>query len=189
MGFGPWVSGKTSGWITAGVMAWLGLTGSLVGAQIAHFAGSQRTVATGLGSNAVAVDGSGNLYFAGFNNGTVVQLAAVNGIIPASPVVTTVATGFTHPNGLVVDKSGNLYVADAGDLFSGGSVAGSISEIAAGASTPRVLTGGLKAAVSVAVDAQGDVFFADRDASLVGEIVASGGMIGTNPTILTLRRY
>jgi DNA-binding beta-propeller fold protein YncE len=184
-GFGPRTSGKASAWVAVWVIV-ATLTGSRAGAQIAVFAGSQRTVAAGLGSNAVAVDGSGNLYLAGFDNGTVVKLAAVNGVIPPSPVVTSVATGFTHPNGLAVDSSGNLYVADAGDLFSGGSVAGSISEIAAAAGTPRVLTGNLKAAVSVAVNAQGDVFFADRDASLVGEILASSGTIGPNPTIRTL---
>lgn len=162
--------------------------GSALEAQ--NFDWSQRTIGGGFGSNAVAVDGAGNVYVADFNGGTIQMLAAVNGVQPASPTVTTIATGLTHPNGLTVDHSGNLYVASAGDEYSGGTVTGSVGEIAAvnhvipQNSVPRVLLQGLQTAVSVAVDASGDVFVADRDASAVFELPAQNGTVvaGTEPT-------
>jgi NHL repeat len=52
----------------------------------------------------IAMDGSGNVYVTDDLQGTVTELAAVNGTLPASPVVTTVASGFNVPTGITVPR-------------------------------------------------------------------------------------
>jgi N-acetylneuraminic acid mutarotase/sugar lactone lactonase YvrE len=74
------------------------------------------TLYTGvLHPNGIAVDNSGDVYFADPVNNAVYQMLAVNGRIPASPALVTLATGFNSPIGLAIDGSGNLYVGDTGN--------------------------------------------------------------------------
>ena len=54
---------------------------------------------------AVAVDGSGNLYIADTNNNRVRR-------VDSQGVITTVATGVHSPRGMALDSSGNLYIAE-----------------------------------------------------------------------------
>ena len=54
---------------------------------------------------AVAVDGSGNLYIADTNNNRVRR-------VDSQGVITTVATGVNSPRGMALDSSGNLYIAE-----------------------------------------------------------------------------
>ncbi|MGD1084229.1 MAG: hypothetical protein ABSA47_05675, partial [Verrucomicrobiota bacterium] len=62
----------------------------------------------------MAIDSHNNLYIADYNNGAVRKLT--NG--PSGWQMTTLATGFSQPNGVAVDASGNgspnVYVADSG---------------------------------------------------------------------------
>ena len=60
----------------------------------------------------VAVDGSGNVFLVTYD--TLFEVMAVNGSIPATPVVRTLATGLTvNGGGLALDGSGNAYIADS----------------------------------------------------------------------------
>ncbi len=137
----------------------------------------------------VAVDASGNVYVT--DNLTsmfvpaVVEMLAVNGSVPASPVTKTFGSGaFYEPQGIAVDGSGNLFVADTGDnkvkeiLAVDGSIPPSptIIELGSGFFRPT----------NVAVDSSGNVYVADFGNSSVNEILAVNGSIPASPTINTL---
>ena len=75
--------------------------------------GTQSTLGSGFSSpTSVAVDGSGSIYVADTHHGTVKEMVAVGGSIPASPTILTLGSGFGLPYGVAVDGSGNVYVAD-----------------------------------------------------------------------------
>lgn len=75
-----------------------------------------QTVYTGtLNPQGIAVDSSGNVYFADNITNAVYELLAVNGSIPASAAPISIATGFNGPSGIALDGNGNLYVADTGN--------------------------------------------------------------------------
>jgi hypothetical protein len=61
------------------------------------------------GPNGVAVDGSGNVYVADYNNSAVKEMPAA---CTSSSCVTTLGGGFSYPAGVAVDGSGNVYVGD-----------------------------------------------------------------------------
>jgi sugar lactone lactonase YvrE len=79
---------------------------------------SFRTLATGFDEPVgVAVDASGNVFVADSGSdedGSVEEILAVDGSVPESPTVVTVAGsyGFLAPAGVALDASGNLFVAD-----------------------------------------------------------------------------
>jgi len=60
----------------------------------------------------VAVDGSGNVYFTEVDGNAIQEMLAVNGSVPASPTIKTVASGFGTVAIMTQDGSGNLYIAD-----------------------------------------------------------------------------
>jgi sugar lactone lactonase YvrE len=68
------------------------------------------TLASVSGIQSVAVDPNGNVYMAvrGTSN-TVSEILAVNGSIPASPTITTLATDPGGPEVVALDSSGNVY--------------------------------------------------------------------------------
>jgi streptogramin lyase len=72
------------------------------------------TVSPGILSPAgVAVDGSGNLLVVAPANG-LLKILAVDGSIPASPVLVALGSGFLNPAGVAVDGNGDIFVADTG---------------------------------------------------------------------------
>jgi hypothetical protein len=153
------------------------------GPQIAFSPGTQRTLGSGFNApQSVAVDGSGNVYV--IDSGTVNQIAAVGGVIPASPAINTLGSGFNAPQSVAVDGSGNVYVADTGN--------GAVKEIVAvGGAIPasptiRTLGSGFSFPYGVAVDRSGNVYVVDLNNNAVKEIVAVGGVIPASPTIRTL---
>jgi Immunoglobulin domain/NHL repeat len=139
----------------------------------------------------IAVDGSGNVYVA--DEGT----SVIRKITPAG-VVSTIAgqsqvfshvdgpgasATFNHPEGLAIDASGNLYVADTGNqVIRKITSAGVVSTIAGTAG----VTGSADSAIAtsatfynpigVAVDGAGDVLVADTGNSTIRLISAAGAV-------------
>jgi serine/threonine-protein kinase len=134
----------------------------------------------------VAVDGSGTLYVADYGNDVirkispagVVSTLAGTGAIGADNGVGTAAT-FNLPEGVAVDASGNVYVADNGNnmirkitpagvvsTFAGSSTAGSANGTGTSAS--------FNSPFGVAVDAAGNVYVADSGNNLIRKITPSG---------------
>jgi NHL repeat len=124
------------------------------------------------------------LYVSDAGNEAAKEMLPVGGVIPASPTILTLATGFDSPFGIAVDRSGNVYVAD---FFNN-----AIKEIVAvGGSVPasptvRTLSSGFNRPEGVAVDASGNVYVADTENNAVEEKLAVGGSIPASPTIKTL---
>jgi sugar lactone lactonase YvrE len=132
--------------------------GSTASAQTAHFSATQSMIGSGLSEpTGVAVDGSGNVYIADFDNNRVLMEAPSAGGYTQS----TIGTGLTRPSGVAVDGSGNVYIADYGNSRV-------LKEtLSMGAYTQSVVanstSNGLSAPFGVAVDGSGNVYIADQD--------------------------
>jgi sugar lactone lactonase YvrE len=148
----------------------------------------------------VAVDQAGNVYIAdtGDNEirkvspgGTITRFAG-NGVPCASPPScgdggSATAAQLSSPFGLAVDRSGNVYVADAGDNeIRKVSAAGKISRIAGDGSScrkpPNCGDGGaatgaqLNFPAGVAVDVSGNVYIADDGDNEIRKMSAAGAI-------------
>jgi len=154
----------------------------------ASFAGSN-TVYQVNGFNAplgVVVDDAGDLFVADAGSGTIGEIVAVNGSIPAtaSPSIVTLVSGINSPADLAIDAQRNLYFTSI--------ALNTVNEILAvnGSIPPsptiRTLGSGFKTPVGVAVDGLGNVYVADAQNNAVKELVAVNGTIPATPTILTL---
>jgi len=88
--------------------------------------------------------------------------------------VITLGSGFTNPNGVAVDATGNVFVSDLGN--------NAVKEIlaAGGYTTINSLGSNFSGPACVAVDANGNVFVADSGNNAVKEILAAGGYITVN---------
>jgi hypothetical protein len=123
---------------------------------------------SGIYPGCVTVDASGNLFIPQGND--VSEILAVNGSIPASPTIRTLATGFILPRCVAVDGSGNLFIADNLDR--------KVKEIVAagGYTTVKTLASEWRDPIDVAVDGSGNLFIASMDyGAPVKEILAAGG--------------
>ena len=158
---------------------------------VSIFAGSTRGFADGVGTDAkfagpsdVAVDSSDNVFVADDD--------AIRKITPAGVVSTFAGTGtsgyvdgvgvnarFSGPQGLAVDRSGNVFVADR---FNGAirkiTPAGVVSTLA-GSNQNGFVNGVGAAAIfsspfDVAVDSSGNVFVADIGNSVIRKITPAG---------------
>ena len=126
------------------------------------------------GSPAISltVDGSGNLFFADPEHSKVEEVMAVNGVIPASPTINILGSGFNSPTSVAVDAAGNVYVFDGSNT---------VQEIMAvngviPATNPTIitLTSGFHDPVGLAVDGNGNLFAADQTLlDLINEIPRS----------------
>jgi sugar lactone lactonase YvrE len=109
-------------------------------------------------------------------------LSAMGGIAPSaeaqtvhfSGAMTTRGSGFNFPQGVAVDASGNIFVADSRNS--------AVKEIlaAGGYTTINTLGSGFSAPYGVAVDGSGNVFVADINNSAVKEILAADGYTTVN---------
>ena len=135
----------------------------------------------------IAVDGSGNLFVISGRD-TVSEIYAVNGTVPAAPMIRTIASGPANGldalNGIKVDQNGDVFLANS-FLSSGGAAVFEI--VAVGGSIPanptiRTLGSGFGGPTGVAVDPAGDVYVSDETNNAVYEILAVNGSIpATNP--------
>ncbi|HTQ27514.1 MAG TPA: NHL repeat-containing protein [Puia sp.] len=142
------------------------------------------------GPRGVAVDANGNVYVADQNNNMIRKISptgevttlAGNGTKGSSNGVGTSAT-FAQPEGIAVDGSGNLYVADFGNnMIRKISPTGSVSTLA-GNGTAGSANGAGNAATfdgptGIAVDQIGNVYVADYTNNLI-RLISSSGVVRT----------
>ena len=155
----------------------------------------------------VAVDSSGNVYIADYQNHVVEKvtssgtLSIFAGVIghsgPPTPGPAT-SSDLDNPEGVAVDSSGNVYIADTGSYFYGAysnvvekvTPSGTLSIVAGrvdqyGPPTPGPATSsdlGINDGGGVAVDSSGNVYIADYDNGDVEEVFGVGSSSPVDPT-------
>ncbi len=202
------VLGTASGSITTAPSSVLIVDSPLVISTLAGKALTQGT-RNGTGTAArfavpsgVAVDGSGNIYVADFSNDTIRkvtpngtvstpygqagQAGATNTNTMGDPVL------FNTPNGVAIDASGNIYVADSGNsvirkIDTSGNVTTLAGQVGVTGTTDATGTSAqFNNPQAVAVDASGNVYVADTSNQTVRKITSGGavttiaGTAGTN---------
>jgi sugar lactone lactonase YvrE len=138
----------------------------------------------------VAVDTSGNLYVADFGNHKIrkVTPAGIVSTLAGSAVQGSIdgpgeKASFQRPQGVAVDASGNVYVADRHNNKIRKITPKGVVSTLAGSGAPGIAGGpGAKASfnepVGVAVDASGNVYVADYASSRI-RMVTSAGIVST----------
>ena len=127
----------------------------------------------------VAVDSSGNIYVADSNNERIRKITSegvstLAGGLRGSDDGVGAAAKFFVPHGVAVDAEGNVYVGDSSNnLIRKITAAGRVSTIAGGGSTASGDTDGpgrsarFTSPYGVALDAEGNLYVADRSNSLI----------------------
>jgi len=168
-----------------------GLVSTFAGSGQRGSADGAANVASFNAPTSVAIDGAGNLYVADYSNnlirkvspsGLVSTLAGAGGFIGGFVNGTGAGATFKNPEGVAVDLSGNVYVADAGNnAIRMITPAGVVTTFAGngnfGLTDGPVATANFNRPTGVAVDIGGDVFVADASNNLIREI--SGGQVST----------
>jgi sugar lactone lactonase YvrE len=154
---------------------------------ISTLAGTAGTTGRGNGNGAgatfaypsgVACDSSGNIYVADFNNNEIREVSPVGAVTTpyGSLVGTSGSTNaggnsalFNTPNGVAIDGSNNIYVADTGNNLVRKIVSGSVSTLAGSG-------GQFSEPEGVAVDSLGNVYVADTGNDTIDKITSSGSV-------------
>ncbi|HTR55663.1 MAG TPA: fibronectin type III domain-containing protein [Kofleriaceae bacterium] len=144
------------------------------------------STATFLGPEGVAVDAAGNVYVADTHN------HLLRKVTPEGEVSTFAGTGdagnangastaasFQFPEGIAVDASGNVYVADTGNnLIRKVTPAGDVSTLAgtgaAGSADGAGSAASFNQPYGVAVDAAGNLFVGDSGNGLIRKVTPAG---------------
>jgi sugar lactone lactonase YvrE len=162
-----------------------GVTGTSDGAGTA----AQFNNPTGL-----AVDGSGDVYVADTASSTIRKISAAGAVttlagVPGEPGSTdgvSTAAHFNYPQGVAVDSSGNVYVADTGNsTIRQISPSGSVTTLAGTAGSPGSADGTGAAAsfgkpVAIVIDSSGNLFVEDYGAqNLLIRKIAAGAVVTT----------
>ena len=138
----------------------------------------------------VAMDSSGNIYIADTADNTIREIAAGGTVstFAGSPGISGNADGngtnafFNAPQGIAVDSSGNVYVADTGnDTIRKITSAGVVSTLAgeagnAGSANGLGTNAQFYAPEGLAVDASGNIFVADTWNDTIREVSPSGSV-------------
>jgi uncharacterized protein (TIGR03437 family) len=161
----------------------------------------------------VFVDASGNIYIADTENnrirkvstsGTITTVAGNGTGVYSGDGVAATSTGVASPNGVWVDASGNIFIANT--------LNSRIREVAAGSGIITTVAGdgapgffgdgmpptnaGLNHPGGVAVDASGDIFIADTGNDRIREVslstapppaITSGGIVAVDSTVTTIQ--
>lgn len=148
-----------------------------------------RVVATGFGTSidGMKVDATGNVFIASaFSNGTnsyIEEVLAVNGSIPANPVIRTLVSGVGQPTGVAIDVAGNVYFSEEG----GNNV---YEIVAVGGTIPVNPTLRIVATfgdpTNVAFDVSGNLYVPDVKSHDVKELLAVNLVLPASPTIVSL---
>jgi len=136
---------------------------------------------------AIAADGSGNLFVADSGNSTIRKIASdgtvstLAGTAGSSGSVdgTGAVARFSNPSGIVVDASGNLYVADAGNSTIRLVTPSGVVTTIAGQARPVVFDGTGAGAhfagpSDVALDSSGNAYVADASSCTIRKITPAG---------------
>jgi hypothetical protein len=139
----------------------------------------------------VATDANGNIYVADTNN-QVIRMVTPAGVVTTlagTPILagsadgTGAAAGFNYPEGLAIDLSGNLYVADAvNQTIRKVSPSGSVSTLAGSPSLSGSADGTGSAArfnypAGVAADGLGNIYVADTQNNTVRIVSPTGTVV------------
>lgn len=138
------------------------------------------------GSAAVAVDGSGNVYVADPDSGSIKEVVAVNGITSFTSEVKRLGGNYAAW-GVAVDAAGNVYVADTFNNAVEEIVA--VNGVTSSTSVVKMLGSGFSLPAGVAIDGAGNVYVADLSNNAIKEIVAVNGVISANAAINVLGTF
>ena len=145
----------------------------------------------------IALDSSGNLYIADTVNNAIRKVTASTGIIttvagdgtPGNSGDNGVATNaaLNSPNGVAVDSSGNIYIADTGNnVIREVSASSGVIERVAGKGTSGysgdegyATNATLNSPNGVALDSSGDIYIADTNNDVIRKVTASNDIIMT----------
>jgi len=150
----------------------------------------------------LAFDSKGNLYIAEYNGNRIRMVAAATGIVTtvagkgtpgfSGDGATPTAAELHGPYGIAFDRKGNLYFADSGNHRirkitpnAGDFATGKIATVAGtGVRTYNgdgiaATSANLNAPSGIAIDAAGNIYFAEFDGARVRKIAASTGRIST----------
>jgi sugar lactone lactonase YvrE len=159
--------------------------------------GGQATATSLSNPSGVAVDKAGNLYIADKNNDRVRMVAAATGVIttiagPGVPYYTLgddgpATSAFVVPNGLALDRAGNLYIADSdnGRIRMIAAKTGIITTVAGGGTAGQLGDGGLATAAYLSypydlrLDSAGNLYISDSFNARIRKVDASTGLIST----------
>ena len=174
---------------------------SLAGITTAGFSGDGFAAITAAisGPKGVAVDGSGNVYFADAGNNRIRMINALSGIISTiagngtpgyvTDGVVATTTQINNPCGVYVDAAGNVYFADAGNnrirkidvgtlIIS--TVAGNGTAGYAGDGSPATAAGcRINAPTAVTFDAAGNMYISDAGSNRIRYVDKLTGNIST----------
>ncbi len=165
-----------------------GAVTTLAGSGSAGSANGTGKAASFNGPNGVAVDDDGVVYVADFGNnlirkitsaGVVTTLAGSGSV--GSDDGTGTAASFKYPNGVAVDGSGNVYVADFGNdrirkITSAGVVTTLAGSGAAGSADGTGSAASFYSPDGVAVGGSGNVYVADTDNNSIRKITPAGAV-------------
>jgi len=176
-----------------------GVVSTFAGNGTAGYVDGAATVAEFNGPHGIAFDKQGNLYVADRTNSIIREItsAGVVSSFAGSKVTgyldgTGTAAAFNKPNGVIVDGSGNVYVADQGNsAIRKITSAGVVTTLVGSPSQTTILN----FPTSVALDAKGNIYIVDESGrileysttnalySLAGGYNVSGFVNGTNANV------
>ena len=176
----------------------VGVLGTIAGTGIAGYNGDGTATSTQLAfPEDVAVDAAGNVYIADTANNRIRKIAAGTGTMStfagtgaygdsgdAGPA--TAAT-LRAPNGVAVDTSGNVYIADTNNSRIRRVAAGTnIITTVAGNGSPgysgdgaAATTASLNSPIGLALDSSGNLYVADWGNHRIRKVTAATGLIST----------
>jgi sugar lactone lactonase YvrE len=141
---------------------------------------TQKTVAPANLPSSIAIDGAGDLIWNDAGSSRILEAEAIGGVIPASPTIVALGSGWVTPSATAIDGLGDVFVGDSGGLHEIVAVGGSIPSSPTIRSIETSTNPG-----ALAVDQNGDIFFTPRNSTdtCLYEIPAFSGQVPASPTI------